>query len=44
MVNVTRAQLEDLFVEPEYRNKGLGKAFFGELGRVAEDNVSSDTL
>ncbi|EJU02355.1 acyl-CoA N-acyltransferase [Dacryopinax primogenitus] len=28
--------LEDLFVEPEYRKMGIGKALFGELGRVAE--------
>ncbi|KZO94136.1 acyl-CoA N-acyltransferase [Calocera viscosa TUFC12733] len=29
--------LEDLFVEPEYRKMGIGKALFGELGRVAEE-------
>lgn len=29
--------LEDLFVEPEYRKIGIGKALFGELGRVAEE-------
>jgi len=29
--------LEDLFVEPEYRKMGIGKALFGELGKVAEE-------
>jgi len=29
--------LEDLFVEPEYRKRGIAKALFGELGRVAEE-------
>ncbi|TFK88144.1 acyl-CoA N-acyltransferase [Polyporus arcularius HHB13444] len=29
--------LEDLFVDPEYRGKGVGKALFGELGKVAEE-------
>ncbi|KAH9941647.1 acyl-CoA N-acyltransferase [Epithele typhae] len=28
--------LEDLFVDPSYRGKGVGKALFGELGKVAE--------
>ena len=32
-------QLEDLFVDPEYRGKGLGKALFGELGKIAEEKV-----
>lgn len=31
-------QLEDLYVSPEYRNLGVGKALFGHLGRVAEEN------
>ena len=35
----THRQLEDLFVDPEYRGKGLGKALFGELGKIAEEKV-----
>ncbi|KAF9066804.1 acyl-CoA N-acyltransferase [Rhodocollybia butyracea] len=30
--------LEDLYVSPEYRNAGIGKAFFGELGRIAKES------
>jgi len=30
--------LEDLYVTPEYRGSGVGKALFGELGRVAKEN------
>jgi len=29
--------LEDLFVKPEYRGSGVGKALFGELGLIAEE-------
>ncbi|WVQ97078.1 hypothetical protein IAU59_004188 [Kwoniella sp. CBS 9459] len=29
--------LEDLYVKPEYRAKGLGKRFFGELGHIATE-------
>ncbi|KIP12110.1 hypothetical protein PHLGIDRAFT_21190 [Phlebiopsis gigantea 11061_1 CR5-6] len=29
--------LEDLFVLPEYRGSGVGKAFFAELAKVAEE-------
>ncbi|KAJ4490252.1 acyl-CoA N-acyltransferase [Lentinula aciculospora] len=29
--------LEDLYVAPEYRKIGLGKAFFGELGKIAKE-------
>ncbi|KAI0631118.1 diamine N-acetyltransferase [Trametes polyzona] len=29
--------LEDLFVDPEFRGKGVGKALFAELGKVAEE-------
>ncbi|KAF8190393.1 diamine N-acetyltransferase [Mycena galopus ATCC 62051] len=29
--------LEDLYVSPEHRNAGLGKALFGALGRVARE-------
>ncbi|EPQ52404.1 hypothetical protein GLOTRDRAFT_132356 [Gloeophyllum trabeum ATCC 11539] len=29
--------LEDLFVKPEYRGTGVGKALFGELGLIAEE-------
>lgn len=34
-------KLEDLFVSPEYRGLGLGKAFFGELGKIAQDKVTT---
>lgn len=30
--------LEDLFVYPEYRNKGIGKHLFKRLGEIAEKN------
>lgn len=30
--------LEDLYVTPECRGLGVGKALFGELGRVAKEN------
>ncbi|OBZ67990.1 Diamine acetyltransferase 2 [Grifola frondosa] len=29
--------LEDLYVDEEYRGKGVGKALFGELGTVAQE-------
>ncbi|PFH49344.1 hypothetical protein AMATHDRAFT_81361, partial [Amanita thiersii Skay4041] len=29
--------LEDLYVKPEYRAHGIGKAFFGYLGKVAQE-------
>ena len=29
--------LEDLFVRPEHRRSGIGRAFFGELGRICAD-------
>ncbi|KIJ61635.1 hypothetical protein HYDPIDRAFT_137625 [Hydnomerulius pinastri MD-312] len=29
--------LEDLFVKPEARNMGIGKALFSELGKVAQE-------
>ncbi|KAL1949185.1 hypothetical protein VTO73DRAFT_10991 [Trametes versicolor] len=29
--------LEDLYVDPTYRGKGVGKALFAELGKVAEE-------
>ncbi|KAF8155620.1 acyl-CoA N-acyltransferase [Crassisporium funariophilum] len=28
--------LEDLYVKPEHRSLGVGKAFFGQLGKVAQ--------
>ena len=34
-------QLEDLFVIPKARNIGVGKAFFAELGKIAESKVYS---
>jgi len=30
--------LEDLYVKPEYRNKGIGKIILSFLGKVAKDN------
>ncbi|EJD55459.1 acyl-CoA N-acyltransferase [Auricularia subglabra TFB-10046 SS5] len=33
--------LEDLFVQPQARGWGIGKALFGELGREAEDRDCS---
>ncbi|KAF8348747.1 acyl-CoA N-acyltransferase [Amanita rubescens] len=32
--------LEDLFVKPEHRANGIGKAFFGHLGRIAQEKAS----
>jgi len=29
--------LEDLYVKPEYRSQGVGKAFFGQLGKIAQE-------
>ncbi|HPE40904.1 MAG TPA: GNAT family N-acetyltransferase [Bacteroidales bacterium] len=29
--------LEDIFVQPEYRNRGYGKQFFSELARIAKE-------
>lgn len=34
-------QLEDLYVDPSYRGKGVGKALFAELGKVAEAKVKT---
>ncbi len=32
-------QLEDLYVSPEHRNLGVGKALFTKLGEIAEEKV-----
>lgn len=32
-------KLEDLFVTPDARNMGVGKAFFAELAKVAQEKV-----
>ena len=32
-------KLEDLFVKPETRGMGVGKAFFAELAKIAEAKV-----
>lgn len=29
--------LEDLYVKPEHRARGIGKAFFAELGKIAQE-------
>jgi GNAT superfamily N-acetyltransferase len=29
--------LEDLYVKPAHRSLGVGKAFFGQLGKIAQD-------
>jgi hypothetical protein len=34
-----RLKLEDLYVKPEYRANGIGKAFFVELGKIAQEKV-----
>ncbi|PPQ80549.1 hypothetical protein CVT25_001583 [Psilocybe cyanescens] len=41
--------LEDLYVKPEHRSLGVGKAFFGQLGKIAQEKrhkpvSSSDIL
>lgn len=38
---ISHFQLEDLFVTPECRGLGIGKALFAELGKVAEEKVRS---
>jgi GNAT superfamily N-acetyltransferase len=35
----THTQLEDLYVTPQCRGIGVGKALFAELGRIAEEKV-----
>ncbi|PSR70595.1 hypothetical protein PHLCEN_2v13533 [Hermanssonia centrifuga] len=34
-------KLEDLFVKPETRGMGVGKAFFAELAKVAEEKADA---
>ncbi len=34
-------KLEDLYVKPENRAAGVGKAFFGHLGKIAQEKVGS---
>lgn len=34
-------KLEDLYVKPEHRAHGIGKAFFGALGKIAQEKVIS---
>ncbi|KAF7983476.1 hypothetical protein HWV62_21776 [Athelia sp. TMB] len=36
--------LEDLYVSPDQRGKGLGKALFAELGKVAQEKFYEKTL
>jgi len=31
--------LEDLYVNPDFRGGGVGKALFGKLGKIAEEKV-----
>ena len=33
-------KLEDLYVKPEHRSQGVGKAFFGQLGKIAQEKVT----
>ena len=37
-------KLEDLYVKPEYRSQGVGKAFFGQLGKIAQEKVTVSLL
>jgi len=39
-VSIISLKLEDLFVKPEHRANGIGKAFFGHLGRIAQEKAS----
>jgi GNAT superfamily N-acetyltransferase len=32
-------KLEDLYVDPQHRAHGIGKAFFAELGKIAQEKV-----
>jgi GNAT superfamily N-acetyltransferase len=36
-------QLEDLYVKPEYRRKGIGKALFKQLAIIAQEKVRAPT-
>lgn len=37
-------KLEDLYVKPEFRAGGVGKAFFGHLGKIAQEKVDYVSL
>ncbi len=37
--SILSQQLEDLYVKAEYRKSGIGKAFFGQLGQIAQEKV-----
>jgi GNAT superfamily N-acetyltransferase len=37
-------KLEDLFVQPEYRGRGIAKALFGELADIAQEKVAHSDI
>ncbi|KAH9478666.1 Thialysine N-epsilon-acetyltransferase [Psilocybe cubensis] len=36
--------LEDLYVKPEHRSLGVGKAFFGQLGKIAQEKWNQPSI